>query len=125
MQALFIFYVCDKFMLDRWNFGSVLYLTANLATVFVGVVYYEKYPRMHNFFTRYYFFAMPLALLLIGFMLGDAHRAIFVVTVTLVIAYSLGQAGLFKKYRIGNALMEGWGFVILTLWTLMTTFVQL
>lgn len=119
MQALFIFYVCDKFMLDRWNFGSVLYLTANLATVFVGLVYYEKYPRLHTFFTRYYFFTMPLALLLIGYMFGDAHRTIFITTVVLVIAYALGQFSLFRKYQTGNALMEGWGFVILTIWTLM------
>ena len=123
MQALFILYLSDKLLPVRWNLGTILYLSSNVATVLVALVFYEKHPKLHTFLTRYYFFALPLALLLIGLTLKSQYPTFYVFTILILVFYAVGQFGLFRKYHIGNVLMEGWGFVILTAWTLVTTFI--
>ena len=123
MQALFILYLSDKLLLVRWNLGTILYLSSNVVTVFVALVFYEKHPKLHTFLTRYYFFALPLALLLIGHMLKSQYPMFYMFTIIILVFYAVGQFTLFRKYRIGNVLMEGWGFVILTIWTLVTIFI--
>ena len=123
MQALFILYLSDKLLLVRWNLGTILYLSSNVATVFVALVFYEKYPKLHTFLTRYYFFALPLALLVIGLMLRSQYPTFYMFTILILVFYAVGQFVLYRKYRTGNVLMEGWGFVILTIWTLLMTFI--
>lgn len=123
MQALFILYLSDKILSVMWNLGTILYLSSNVATVLVALIFYEKHPKLHTFLTRYYFFVLPLALLLIGFMLKSQYPTFYIFTILILVLYALGQFILYKKYRVGNVLMEGWGFVILTAWTLVTTFI--
>jgi hypothetical protein len=118
MQAVFLFYISQKFALPKWSLGSFFYLTANLATVLVGAIFYDKHPKLHIFFTRYYFFAMPLSLILISNALKSFYPFVLILSVLLVIGYGLGQFGLFRKYKIGNVYIEGLGFVILSVWTL-------
>lgn len=123
MQALFGLYLSDTLLPGRWNLGTILYLSSNMATILVALVFYEKHPKLHAFLTRYYFFALPLALLAIGSMLKNQYPPFYVFTILILVFYAVGQFVLFRKYRTGNVLMEGWGFIILTVWTLVATFI--
>jgi len=122
-QALSLSYLIKKFSLDVYDFGSLLYLSANLATVFVAFFNYHKHPKIHDALAKYYFFACPLSLLFIGISAKINNYYPLLISVIAPILYFVGQLLLYKKYRRGNALMEVWAFSILSIWTLIMTFV--
>jgi hypothetical protein len=122
-QIVFLFYLTQKFFLSYLNFGCLLYLSANLATILVAIFTYRKHQIIHTFFTRYYFFMMPISLVLIVFPIRNTSAHIlFSFSLLILVLYLLGQIFLFTKHKEGNGLMQSWAFLTLSVWTLVMTF---
>jgi hypothetical protein len=122
-QIIFLFYFSQKFLLNYFSFGSLLYLTANSATIFVAFFTYKNYPTIHKFFVEYYFFAMPISLVFLVYHLKDTSAHIlFSFSIFILILYFVGQLLLFLKHKESNSLMEAWAFAMLSAWTLVVTF---
>ena len=122
-QIIFLFYLIQKFSLSYLSFGCLLYLSANLATLSVAIFTYRKHSVIHNFFTRYYFFMMPVSLVLIVFPIRNTSaHVLFPFSLLVLVLYLLGQIFLFTKHKEGNGLMQSWAFITLSVWTLVMTF---
>lgn len=123
-QIVFLSYIVQKFFINYISVGCILYLTANLATILVAFFTYKKHPLIHKLLTRYYFFIMPTSLIFIGsYIKNTGGYVLFFFSLLVLILYSIGQLFLFKKYRGSNSLMEFWAFGILSIWTLVITFI--
>ncbi len=122
-QSLFLFYVARKFSISLFDFGSLLYLSANLATVLVAFFTHSRCPKIHSIMVLYYFITLPVSLLFIGISAEPNSRYLLLVSVFAPTLYFAGQVLLFKKYKNYNALMEFWAFFVLSIWTLAATFI--
>jgi len=113
-QSIFLFYLIRRFSVQLFNLGSVLYLSANMATIFVAFFTQNKHPKIHKIMALYYFLVCPFSLLFIGFSIKSSNQYPLLVSMLAPIMYFIGQAFLWKKYRFGNTLMELWAFVVLS-----------
>lgn len=122
-QLMFLFYLLRRFSIQLYNLGSILFLTSFIATFSVAFFTLSKYPKIHYVMALYCFLVGPFSLLFIGVSAKSSSQYPLLVSVVAPIAYFLGQAFLWKKYRLTNALMELWGLVILTIWTVIMSFI--
>jgi hypothetical protein len=123
LQGLFLFYLIQRFQLHLLSIGSFLYLTSNIATIFVAFCHYSKYPKIHEFYAKYYFVMSPLSLAFIGFSAMKLNSYLFVFSLIVVLLYFFGIWQLIKRFRSDNALLEMWAFFALSIWTIVLTFV--
>jgi hypothetical protein len=122
LQGLFLFYIIQRFDLPVFGIGSILYLTANIATILVAIFHYEKHPKLHETFADYYFIVSPLSLAFIGFTAMKNGVHLFTISVLVVILYFIGSWRILKKFG-KNAMIEMWAFAMLSIWTLIFTIV--
>jgi hypothetical protein len=121
-QAWFLIYLQRIFRFNAISIGSVLYLTANLATILVALFTEKRNKLIHQLLVTYYFFACPLSLLFIGLSLEGHHNYLADTSFLIPIMYFFGQFLLWRKFKKPNTLMQMWAFVILSIWTLAMTF---
>ena len=93
-----------------------------MATILVAIFTEEKYPRIHFGLVLYYFITCPISLLFIGLSINSVNNFPLIISVAAPIIYFVGQAVLWSKYRFGNAIIELWAFLVLSLWTMVMTF---
>lgn len=123
LQGVFLFYLVQKYQFPLLSIGSLMYLSANAATVLVALFHFDKFPKLHEIFARYYFVVSPLSLGFIGLsvMKNDPH--LFIFSILIVLFYFVGSLTIIKKINTENALLEFWAFFMLSIWTVVFTIV--
>lgn len=116
-QGLFIFYIIEKFQIPLFSIGNILYLTTNIATIFVALYNFDKHPKFHTFFALYYFIMCPISLILISLSVIQSYYYIFIFSLAIVLMYTIGESLIYKKFK-GCAYLEIWAFFMLSIWTI-------
>lgn len=119
-QIIFLSYLLNRFELDFLNFGSILFLTSNLATILVALLPEHKYLKIHSFFVKYYFVTNPISLLYISYLANKPF--LFVIAIGSVILYFSGILIIIKKEGV-CARVEQWAFLTLSALTVFMTVV--
>lgn len=122
-QTMFAVYLIRRFSIPLLSPGIIMYLSANVATICVAIFTEKKYPKTHKIMARYYFIVCPLSFLFIGLSLKSTDIYPKMISIITPIVYFVKQSVLWKKYKTDNALMEFWAFIILSLWTIVMTFI--
>lgn len=117
-QILFLSYLLRRFELGYLNFGSILFLTTNFATIMVALLPEYKYFKIHSFFVKYYFVFNPISLLYISNLANNA--LLFTVAIALVIIYFSGVIKIIMQEGV-CAKAEQWAFFILSVLTIFMT----
>lgn len=121
-QLLFLINLTNKFRLSITSPGVILYFSTIISTLFVVMFPYFKHKNVHTWLVVYYFIAIPISLILIGFQVKTANYVLFLASMATPLLYFLGEIFFAKKYQRGNALTEIWAFSLLSIWTLLMTF---
>lgn len=121
LQGLFLFYLLNRFSLHLTDIGSLLYLSANLATILVAIFHYDKYPHVHDLFSYYYFIVCPISLAFIGYSLFPTYFVVSIFSFLLILLFGSASLWLIATVNAKNALLELWIFFILSIWTTVMT----
>jgi len=117
-QILFLSYLLKRFELGYLNFGSILFLTTNLATIMVALLPEYKYFKAHSFFVKYYFVFNPISLLYISYLANNV--LLFAVAIVSVILYFSGIIRIIMQEGV-CARVEQWAFFTLSILTIFMT----
>lgn len=119
-QILFLSYLHKRFELGYFNFGSILFLTTNLATIMVVLLPEHKYFKAHSFFVKYYFVFNPISLLYISYLANNV--LLFAVAIASVILYFSGIIKIIMEEGV-CARVEQWAFLTLSVLMVFMTIV--
>lgn len=122
-KMIFLLYLIKRFSIPPYGLAPILYLTTYMATICLAFFTQVKYPIIHYLIALYIFIVGSFSLLFIGVSAKSFNQFPLYISVGATIVYFLGQIIIWKKYKFGIALMEIWGFVILTVWTVTMTFI--
>ncbi|MCA9377237.1 hypothetical protein H6763_00290 [Candidatus Nomurabacteria bacterium] len=119
-QSIFALYLIDRFDLSFSNIGILVYLSTNIATMFLAFFHIERHPKLHIFFAIYYFIVSPISYGLIGSSISGSSNHLFELSILMILLYGFGELVLLYKYR-GGALAEIWPILLLSIWTMVFT----
>lgn len=123
LQGIFLFYIIQKYHVPFFSIGSLMYLSSNIATIMVAIFHFDKFPKFHEAFARYYFVVSPLSLGFIGYSVMKLNPHLFFFSILTVIFYFTGSLIIMKKINTENALLEFWAFFTLSIWTVVFSIV--
>ena len=121
-QIIFLVYLHTRFPQGLSYIGSMIYLSAQVATIMVVLFPEYKHFKIHNFFVKYYFVFFPISLVIITGIFPSKNSCLFILNCLVTLSYFLGTWWSFSKFG-ASARVEQQAFLILSLWIVFLTIV--
>ena len=122
-QFLFLIYLIGKFNLSYLSLTVVLYFSTIVATLVVSFTPIYKNTKLHQRSAYYYFSTIPIFLILFGLSIKDTYNPLSKISILIAALYLIGMLLINIKIKKENALSEIWAFLMLSIWTIIITFI--
>lgn len=120
-QIIFSIYLAQKFKISVFNPGVIFYISTAVATILVSIFSENKFMRLHILLVKYFFVIHPLSIFLLG-VLGESNTFVNAICLIVPLLYFGGIIMGLKLNNKLNAISEIWAFAVLSVWSLMITF---
>lgn len=122
LQLCFLIHLARKFHLSFLSPAVLLYFSTIIASLIVSFTPIQQNKTKHQHVAYYYFYVIPISLIIFGFSIKTIHYQLFLASIIIPLLYLIVMFLITKRFKKENALSEILAFSLLSIWTILVTF---